>query len=397
MAAGIGLAALAVLLVGLPIQLALGPAPGDSPIYLLVFTVLIVSLTAVGGFVVWRIPGNAVGWLLEVTGLTTGVAIFGGTYVQYVHDRGGSLPLVVPLAWLSSWLFVTTLGVLVVFVPLLFPTGTFLSVRWRIVGAVGVVGATASAIGTALTPGPLNDAPWIVNPLGMPGASSLLAEVSFVGNALAPFLFAAGITSLVVRFRRAGQLERQQLKWFGFVAAIAVIGLGLAVPNDGPIADAGWLIGLSALAVLPGAIGLAILRYRLWDIDRIVSRTVAYAILTGLLGVTFAMAVVAFDALLAPLTGSNALAIAASTLLVAAMFQSVRGRVQVLVDRRFDRRRVDAARTLSAFAHGLRAETDLASIGVAVDRTVRGSLAPTTVALWVRGSDGPGSRRPAAP
>ncbi len=396
LSAGIVVAAIGVLVVGLPIQVALGTAPGDLPVFLVVFPALILSLTVVGEFVVYRVPTNAIGWLLEIAGLTTAIAIFGGTYVQYAQTTSRALPLVVPLAWLSSWLFVTTLGILAIYVPLLFPTGTFLSARWRVVGGIGAIGATASAAATAFAPGPLSDAPWISNPFGIPAATGLLAVMGNVGNGVAPFLFVAAMASLVVRFRRAGTLERQQLKWFGFVASIAVIGLGLAVPNDGPIADAGWAVGLSALAALPAAIGLAILRYRLWDIDRIVSRTVAYAIVTGILALTFAVAVVAFDGLLAPITGKNGLAVAASTLLVAGLFQSVRRRTQAGVDRRFDRRRVDAAHTVAAFSAGLREETDLASIGVAVDRTVRGSVAPVSVALWVRERDGAGGHRQTA-
>jgi hypothetical protein len=387
LAFGLAAVTLAIVAIGLAASFAVvgqfGPA---GPVFLVIFPALVLSLSLVGAFVAIRRPSNPIGWLLAASGLTIGVSVFGGTYVVYDHDvAGGRLPLVLPIAWLSSWLIVPTIGMLVIYVPLLFPTGRFLSPRWRALGIAGLVVSALAAISNALAPGPLTNADWLRNPFGLEGQQAVLSFLSVIGNAPAPLVFLAAVASVIVRYRRATPTERQQLKWFGSVAIVAVVAFAVSIPNNGPISDAAWNVGLISLVALPVAIGLAILRYGLWEIDSIVSRTVGYALVTGLLAAVFALLVVALDTILAPLTSGNGLAVAGSTLIVAALFSPLRRRIQALVDRRFNRARIDAERLVEEFGARLRDETDLDDIGRSMDAAVRDSLAPAGLRLWVRG------------
>ena len=373
-------------LVGVPMGLATLDQYGPTgPVFLVIFPAIVLSLTLVGGFVAVRVPANPVGWLLEISGALAAVGIFGGSYVNYGHAVGASLPLAVPIAWASSWTLVTTIGLLVVYVPLLFPTGRFLSPRWRTFGLVGIAGVGGSMVGAGLAPGPLSSTPWITNPLGISGATDLLALLTLLSNLASPVFFGGAVVSVFARYRRAGVVERQQLKWFGLVAGATVVTFAVSIPNNGPVSDAAWEVGLALLPLLPVAIGLAILRYRLWDIDRIVSRTLGWAIITGILVGLFAAAIVAMDAVLSGVTQGQTLAVAVSTLVAASLFQPLRGRVQRGVDRRFDRARYDGQRLVDEFSASLRDEVDLAAIGARMLATTTAAVRPQHGAVWLRG------------
>jgi hypothetical protein len=377
--------ALMFTVVGVPLGIAtLNDYGPTGVIFIVIFPGIVVSLTAVGGFVAWRVPTNPIGWLLETAGLGAAVGIFGGTYVNYDHAASAGLPLVVPLAWLSGFAILPALGILMIYIPLLFPTGRFLSRRWRRFGLLGIIGAVASALGEAFTPGPLSSTPWIDNPLGIPGATDALATITLLSNLVTPVFFLGAVGSVFVRYRRADQTERQQLKWFGLTAGSAVVALAVSIPNNGPMSDIAWEVGLAILPLLPVSIGLAILRYRLWDIDRIVSRTIGWAIVTGLLIALFAIAIVAADAMLAGVTQGQTLAVAGSTLLAAALFQPLRRRVQHVVDRRFDRARYDGERVVAAFGERLRNRADPSAVEREIEAAVRDALRPGAATVWIR-------------
>lgn len=388
LAAAVAVMVIAIVAVGIPLALTtLADFGAAGPLFLLIFPALVLSLTLVGGILAVRVPGNPIGWMLEFAGLGMAISIFGGTYVVYAHGvPGGGLPIVVPLAWLSSWLVVPVIGLLGIYVPLLFPTGTFQSPRWRALGLAGIVLSALATVASAFAPGPLSGATWIANPVGLKGGEDLLGVLAAVGNAPAPVLFVAAVASVVVRFRRAATLERQQLKWFGFVAAIAATALVISMPNDGPISDIAWAFGLVAVAALPVAIGIAILRYRLYDIDRIISRTLSYGILTALLAALFAALDLSSQELLAPLVAGNQFAIAASTLVVAVSVQPLRRRVQRVVDRRFHRARYDADRVVAGFTARLRGEIELDALVAGVDETARLAVHPAAASVWLRPS-----------
>ncbi len=381
--ATIALIAISFVIVGTPMGIAtLDQYGATGPLFIIIFPAIVLSLTLVGGFVAARVS-NPVGWLLELAGLGAAIGIFGGTYVNYDHHLAAGLPLVVPLAWLSSWTLLPAIGLLLVYLPLLFPTGRFLGSRWRAFGLIGLIGLVGT-MATAFTPGPLSNAPWIENPLGVAGATDLLAAITLLSNLATPVFFGGAVVSVFVRYRRAGIVERQQLKWFGLVAGVAVGAFVVSIPNNGPVSDIAWEMGLVALPALPVAIGLAILRYRLWDIDRIVSRTIAWALTTGLIGALFAGLIVALQELLAPVTSESSLAVAASTLAVAAAFQPVRRRIQTTVDRRFNRSRYDAERTVGSFVEHLRGVTDLEELNESAIAVVVNALRPSGAAVWIR-------------
>ena len=191
--------------------------------------------------------------------------------------------------------------------------------------------------------------------------------------------------SVLLRYRRSAGIERQQLKWFMAAVALLLPAAGVAALTG---TEAGWLLMLVTVALLPVAIGVAVLRYRLYEIDRIISRTIGWALVTGLLVGAFALLVLGSSAVLEPLTGGNTLAVAGSTLVVALLFTPVRSRVQRTVDRRFDRSRYDGERTLAAFGERLRDEVDLSTIRADVLATVETSVRPSRVGLWLRGPGG---------
>ena len=276
-----------------------------------------------------------------------------------------------PAAWVASSWFIPAIGILVVFLPLLFPTGHLLSPRWRWVAVAGIFGVTAGAIGPAMAPGPMADPRGPLNPFVPPEPLLTWIETAAtLSNLIAPPVFVLALASLFIRFRRSRDAERQQIKWFLFVAAVATVLFAVSILDVGPVSDVAWALGLLTMAFLPLAIGLAILRYRLYDIDRVVSRAVGYTLVTAILAAAFGIAVIVAQTVLSPVTQSSTLAVAASTLVVAALFQPVRRAIQGRVDRRFDRSRVNAERLVTTFGDTLRDVTDLPTIHDSLVATV---------------------------
>ncbi len=290
------------------------------------------------------------------------------------------LPLLGNIAWLGA-----LLGLLP-FLVLLFPTGRLLSRRWRPVAwALGlVVGFYLTAL--LLTPGPID--PGLAgnpqNPLGVESAEGPLQLVqTLTGVVAAPVLILAVQASVVVRFRRARGEERQQLKWFTFIVAAELVlipGLGGVAEQVAPVL--GELVVFPVtVSLIPVAIGVAVLKYRLYDIDRVINRTLVYGLLTVLLGAIYTAGVFGLGQLLNPVTGESALAVAAATLAVAALFQPARRRIQAVVDRRFNRRRYDAAKTIEAFSTRLRDHIDLDTLSSELLAIVDQTMEPTRVSL----------------
>ncbi len=328
---------------------------------------------------VTRRPENRIGWLLLVAGVMTGVTFVAGEYERYAFDHGEPVTtLVVFASWVASWAFIPAVGILVVFLPLLFPTGRLSSPRWRPLVVVAIFGVTAGTLGLATVPGPLGDPQGPLNPFVPPEPFATLIQVAAaIGNAIAPLAFLLALASLLLRFRRSRDVERQQLKWFLFATAIVASLFATSMLPLGGAADTAWALGLMAMSFLPLAIGLAILRYRLYDIDRIVSRVVGYTLVTAILGAAFAAVVVVAQAILSPFTETSSLAVAASTLIVATLFQPVRRAIQARVDRRFDRSHVKAEVVAESFSGRLRDVTDLATVRAAIVDGVETAWAPS--------------------
>jgi hypothetical protein len=344
-------------------------------------------MATAGAIISSRQPGNTVGCIFLAIGLLLGLLFAANAYAVLGIDSGGipHLPGSAFAAWIGSWIFIPTTFGLPMFLLLLFPDGRFLSKRWRLAGlALGIILMLAVA-STAFEPGRIY--PGIANPLAPAGVAGEILRVSkHVTDALALPAFALAVAGLTVRLWRSSGVERQQLKWFAYSAALVGAGLGASVfLPKGWAADLAFLVGLLALAGLPVAAGIAIFRYRLYDIDVIVNRTLVYGSLTVTLVAVYIGSVVSLQYVFRTLTGGGSqLAIVASTLAIAALFNALRHRIQSFIDRRFYRRKYDAARTLSAFAVRLRDETDLEQLNAELLSVVRTTMQPEHATLWLR-------------
>lgn len=339
---------------------------------------------AVGAVIAARRPRVPIGWLLLVTGLGFPLVDAAEAYARHAIWTDTALPGWQHVAWLTNWAWALTPATLPVLL-LLFPTGHPLSPRWRRAVRFAWGELALLVLVLALTPGPLDMFPTVTNPLGLPFLPALDG-----GQGLAPHVFAlflgleavtvVGLVGLVLRYRRAVGEERLQIKWVAWGAAMLVtaIVIGPHVPDE--VSTLTEAVGGLALA---GALAAALLRYRLYEIDRLVSRTVTYALVTGILLAVYTASVLAMRPVLAPLTGGSDLAVAGSTLVVAAAFGPLRRRVQAVVDRRFNRRQYDAARAVEAFGQRLRDEVGLDQLESELRRAVGTTVQPTTAALWV--------------
>ena len=356
---------------------------------------LVLSTVTVGAVLVTRLPRHMVGWLLFAGGAAYAASNGAAAVADYgLNVNPGTLPGAVWAAVLAQAIGAGWLGLLGGFVPLFFPTGRLPSPRWRIVLPIGAAATAGPVVTGFVSPFTAGTYPvGVTNPLAVGGSAGQVVAVLnglWVAAGVVALVFV--IASLVVRYQRASDIERLQLKWFAAVAIVAITALLVVMVTSpflvGPlsyVATIGWVATLVGLALLPVAIGIAVLRYRLYEIDRLISRTIAYGLLTLLLGGLFVAVILALQALVAPFTGSNELAVAGSTLLVAALFQPLRRRIQRLVDRRFNRSRYDAERTVAALAARLRDEVDLDAVRADLLATVDATLEPASASLWLRG------------
>jgi hypothetical protein len=363
----------------------------------LVATVLVLALSTVGALIAARQPDNRVGWILLTAGVAMATGFSTGEYVEFsIAEPPGRLPGTEWMAWVAQWILVLGLGQALAFLPLMFPNGRFLSRRWRLVGWLAATTLALIGLTLAFAPGKLEEYPEIDNPLGI-GVFGGSFWDSLNGAGWVLFL-ASGVlsaASVVVRFRQARGVERQQLKWFasaGALVAIGAIAVGAAYILSGdPSTDAptslevARLLMLASLIGLPIAVGVAILRYRLYDIDVIINRTLVYGALTAMLAVVYFGTVVVLQEVFRILAGQeSSLVIVASTLLIAALFNPLRHRIQSFIDRGFYRRKYDAARTLEAFNARLRDKTDLDALNSELVGVVRETMQPAHVSLWLR-------------
>ena len=355
-----------------------------------VFGAAVLALSVVGAVLVVRVPANRIGYLLLGAGLLMSIAVGLGVYVEIgVIAPGGPWPGVALAALLNQVLFIYPIVITLVLVPLVFPDGRLPGRRWRSVVAITVSALAALAVSTLFRPAMLIGE--IENPFAAPSLAPLVGVLEAYASVTAFVAFGGALASIAVRYRRGDPVERQQLKWLLATAGLAAVSFPISqlVPDQG-LADALFLLTLVAFIGLPVAIGIAVLRYRLYEIDRLVSRTIGWAIVSGVLVGAFILLVVGLQAALAPLTRDNTLAVAGSTLVVAALFAPLRARVQRFVDRRFDRGRYDGERLLESFGEHLRSEVDAAVIRREVLVTVEAAVRPMGAGLWLR--PGPGSR-----
>jgi hypothetical protein len=359
-------------------------------------TLLVVLPTVtVGALLVTRLPHHIVGWLLLAGGVSFAVGNGSGALADYgLNVHPGSVPGAIWFAVLSQAMNGTFIGLLGGYVPLYFPNGRLPSRRWwpvPVLAAVPTFVAPVTNLFVPFTPGtyPAD----VQNPLVISGlGGQLIALFTTVSTPIGLVALVCVIASLLLRYRRARGVERAQIKWFAVAGVGVILAFLVAILTGGfttgplaIVANVAWIAALLGMAVVPLAIGIAVLRYRLYEIDRLISRSIGWGTLTVVLGAVFVGLVLALQAVLAPFTGSNELAVAGSTLLVFSLFQPLRRRVQALVDRRFNRSRYDAEEAVAAFTERLRDEVDLDTLQGSLLTIVEATLEPTTVSLWLRG------------
>jgi hypothetical protein len=355
--------------------------PAGSLVLLLGFSAFMV----VGALIVAHRPSNAIGWIFTAIGLLAATALPAGEYVTYAYwTRSGSLPAAILVAWAmlgGTWYL--TMALALVFTPLLFPTGHLLSPRWRPVAWLAGAATAAFTVLATLQPN-LARAPGrvIANPIGAAAVGNLEeSRVGVVLLSLMGVLMLAGFGALVVRFRRSRGDERQQLKWITYAGGLLPLAvLAYLLPEV-----VGTVVFAVPLVFLPVAIGIAILRYRLYDIDRLINRTLVYGLLTAMLAGIYAGAVLVLGQVFGGVGGDPpSWVVAGATLTVAALFQPARRRIQAVVDRRFNRRKYNAAKTVEAFSLRLRDEVDLDALSAELLAVADQTMQPTTASLWLR-------------
>ena len=347
-----------------------------------------IGYSTVGALIVPRLPSeNPIGWLFCAIGLLWAVIHFIGEYAIYtLLAAPGSLPAGEVASWVYSWLWVPGLG-LVGFLGLVFPNGRLPSARWRWFARLSALLTLVGAVLTAFSPGPIIiGLSAIRNPLGIEGLPNAYKPV----QALMLVLLAVSVVSLLMRRMYAREIERQQTKWFTYASAVAASGAILDYIISEPL-ELVWLglvghaLVLVGLAGIPIAMGIAITRYRLYEIDLIINRTLVYGLLTATLVALYFGAIVVLQRVFVVLTGEQStLAVVASTLLIAALFNPLRRRIQGFIDRRFYRTKYDTRNTLESFSAKLRDETDLDALSNDLVGVVRETMQPAHVSLWLR-------------
>jgi hypothetical protein len=360
---------------------------------------LYLIFTVVGALISVRHPRIPVGWVLLADGYLWILSYLMDYYSDYGLSAPGTLPFPIGVAAINSWLWVPAVGLLGTFVFLLFPDGRLPSRRWRPLAWLSGLTIVLVSIQVGFTPGPLEGLEGVRNPWGVLGFP-WMKTVPYV--LIPPFLLSMvlSVFSLVLRYRHSRGEARQQIKWIAFAASligtlylIAMIG-SIVYPQETWFAPGSplWLISLEYAALLsfplvPVAIGFAMLRYRLYDIDVVINRALVYGSLTVTLALVYLGGVASIQTLFRILTGQEQqpqLAVVVSTLAIAALFNPLRSSIQAFIDRRFYRRKYDAAKTLTAFSARLRDETDLESLESDLVSVIRETVNPNHICLWLK-------------
>lgn len=368
------------------------PNSGDVPVVQNLLILGVITIATVGTLVASRQPENPIGWLMSAMGGSMILTGFAEAYaIHALMVAPGSLPFGAQMAWINQALVAPAFLGLWVFVFVLFPNGQLLSPRWRLVVWLGIL-SLFGVISSNLTPGPLSEFPIVDNPFGIQAYSGIVELVGNFSFYLFVVLLVVSAASLVVRYRRSEGEVRQQLKWivgaalFMALAFIAtpVIWLTPALSNT-----LLWpLLFFLVQLVLPLAIGISVLRYRLWDIDILIRRTLTYSLVTVLLLLAYFVSVIVLEQLFGILTGAhqNELVTVLSTLAIAALFVPVRNRIQAFIDRRFYRKKYDAQQVLNDFAKTVRDETDLEKLTGRLMQVVDETMQPKSLSVWLSGN-----------
>ena len=344
--------------------------------------------STIGALIVSNRPRHPVGWIFAWLGLLSGAQVFVEEYRVYaLLTMAGSLPGGEISAWIANWIWVPAVAPAITFLFLLFPTGQLLSAAWRPVAWFAAISAVGTTVLGAFAPGPFEQFAYLNNPFGIEVLGNL--GISAL-SALLPLMAAvlASVASLILRIRRSVGEERLQLKWFVYAAILVALALpGGALYQTFP---AGPIFLISGMALTQVAVGVAILKYRLYDIDLLINRTLVYGSLTLVSAAVYFAGVALLQASFRALTGQDSpLAVVVSTLAIAALFNPLRGRIQSVIDRRFYRRKYDASRILAAFSAHVRDEVEVSRLSASLMEAAVQAMQPTTLSLWLRDSREP--------
>jgi hypothetical protein len=352
--------------------------------------IFVLSFGGVGAVLASRVPRNPVGWVLCWMGFASAVQFLGRSYENYgVLAHPGSVPGAVYGAWVDSWIWLPGIIGMLPLLLLFFPDGRLQSRRWRTLVWVVAITLPLATVSAAFAPGALENAA-LANPVGLRGAAGGVAKALNIAIFMLQLSILPAVVAFVLRFRATRGVQREQMKWLA-AAAVFCASTFVAFFASQKTPDVSFVklmedLTVIAIATVPVAVGVAVLRYRLYDIDRIISRTVSYAVLTGVLIGAYVGLVISFDQVTRPIAGRSDLAVAASTLIVAALFVPLRRRVQQTVDRRFNRQRYDAAELIDSFSARLRDEVDIDTLTIELKAIIARTMQPELLSVWLRGT-----------
>ena len=332
-----------------------------------------IGIAVLGAIIASRRPGNPIGWLMSVAALLLGVFNFNQQYAPLAVTE--ALPLVGLSSWLATWPALPGIAITITSGLQLFPDGRLPSRRWRPVGWASAAAAVVPAVVMAVRAWPLRGPELAAVTFDHPALTAIFG----IGFQVVLALSVVSVAALVVRFRRSTGVERQQIKWFAYGAAIGIpLGLPAQVPVWGPILE------LLQQPLMFAGLGIGMFRYRLYDVDRVINRTLVYGLLTAVLGLAYAAGSLVFVLVAGAGSDPPSWLVAAATLAAAAVFRPARRRIQAVVDRRFNRRRYNAAQTIEAFSARLREQVDLATLSAELLAVVDQTVQPTRTSLWLR-------------
>ena len=363
----------------------------NGPLLQVMFVVTLATMSAVGLLIISRQFQNLIGWLLITAGISASLFLFSSEYARLaLSSPNRILPFGLVLAWISQWIWIVYVWPIGVGLPMLYPEGRLLSPRWRPLAWFSAVYIVLTIFIDAFTPGPLAGYEAYVNPAGIPALENFPEGMRQALDLLAFPLILLAAFSLFLRFRRASGEVRAQIKWFFYAVSLLLVwifygaGSGLGIFPVLPSWISSMIFGL-LVALLSVAIGIAILKYRLYDIDLIIRRTLVYSVLTGILGLVYFGGVVLLQSIFRAVGGQqSAIAIVVSTLTIAVLFTPLRRRIQNGIDRRFYRQKYDAEKVIARFSTILRDEVDLEKLSNALLAAVEETMQPERASLWLR-------------
>ena len=355
-----------------------------SIVWIATYTAIPLTFGGIGAFLSTRVPGNPIGPILLVTTLGFTTLIASWTWLWTSVELPTTDPFAILIGLLAEMLFIPSLVLVLVGVPLLFPDGRFLSPRWRWVAIAAALTVAVATVRILFETAELAEVPGLRNPFFLAGAVGILGTIEQLETLVGVPLFFLAVWSLVLRYRRSDDVARHQIRWLAAASAVAVVAFGISfvAPEDAALLFQNF--GIVALNAIPLAIGVAIVRYRLYDIDRLISRGISYGLVTIVLLATYVAVVLILQGPLGTMFGTQTVTVAISTLVIAALFQPVRSRIHRAVDRRFDRARVDTERTAAAFSDRLREQVDIDAVVGDLAATASGAVRPAHIDVWLR-------------